>query len=263
MIKKHTKISLLWLSMVCGSLFGTENEQIERASLSEMFQEHIKNYVFIPHTKREAGFFAAGTVGMGYLWALRSESVPGYVKCILVAPPAVIATHFAVRKLGLFQNRPEGSLENRPEGPLEKTFVPVCSNLTPSMTVASYRERAVNTKVNDTLSTERQVQFEDVKSNQETSSNQSSRRSSTEEKPALELGDDTRINLPKGGISEGLNQVSGQIEGMQEKFDQCADSIKNNCESVAQDVERLRRVVNGSTSNTGAVRRSWWPFGKK
>lgn len=97
MIKKHTKISLLWVSMVCGSFFGAESSGIRRKSPSETFQGYIRSYSFIPHTKREAGFLAAGTVGMGYLWALRSESV----KCMLVAPPAVYASHLALSKLGL------------------------------------------------------------------------------------------------------------------------------------------------------------------
>lgn len=150
MIKRYTKISLLWVSMVCGSLFGSESIGISRKPLSETFQTYIRSYPFIPHTKREAGFFAAGTVGMGYLWALRSESVPGYVKCILVAPPAVIATHFAARKLGLFQERPKTS-EYCPKLVHVHSF--------PTVAELTKNQSSLSTSEDDALTAERRDQF--------------------------------------------------------------------------------------------------------
>lgn len=81
--------------------------------------------------------------------------------------------------------------------------------------------------------------------------------------PLVELGNNTRINLSEEGINEGLDHVSSQVVGIQAEFDQRLNSIQNNCASVAEDVEQLKRITGGSMSNTGATRSFWGLFGKK
>ena len=249
MIKKHTKISLLWLSMVYGSLFGAEKQQIKRTSLSQMFQEHIKNYVFIPHSKREAGFFVAGTVGMGYLWALSSKSVPGYVKCILVAPPAGAVSQLALGLLGpkyCYRNTISGCIRDgvgtvnyRPMAPGEKDNPTSPTQQSPSNLSSSSSPNTENKGINESQVT----------------------RSSAASDASLDRGEKEDQATSVENNASAQPAVTMSIKEMREAGDKAVKDMQNNVDELAAQMGQLAQQLKQPPvpgAETGS--RSWWSF---